>query len=219
MKRTASLIGATGLIGSHLLQFLVEDSDTDTIKLIVRRPYAHSNPKVQTLVIDFTDDNAYKQAIQGSDLIFCAIGTTNKKVKGNKEAYRKVDFDIPVKAAKFGSETGCKVFAFVSSYGANSKTGNFYLKLKGSVEDAISKMKIPSILAFRPSFLVGKREEFRFGEVLGTLIMRPLSFMMPSGMKPIQAKDVAQAMIASAKQNTKGFHILHYPEMKKLIGT
>ena len=139
--------------------------------------------------------------IAGSDATFCAIGTTQKKVKGDSTAYYKVDYDIPVKAAKFCEETGCPLFLLVSSVGANSRSKNFYLKLKGEVEDTLREMKIASVSVFRPSMLLGKRKEFRFGEEVAKAISAPLSFLFPSKYEPVKAENVARAMIEASKVN------------------
>ena len=168
------------------------------------------------LVLDFADQAALKSSIAGSDAVFCAVGTTQKKVKGDKIAYRKVDYDIPVHAAQFCAETGCPHFLLVSSVGANSHSNSFYLKLKGEVEDRLRIMNIDMISIFRPSMLLGKREERRFGEGIAQALMRPLSFLIPSQYKPMEASEVARAMIAASKRDNPGFHIYHFKEMMEL---
>ncbi len=141
-KKTATLIGATGLIGSRLLQELLNDTYFDTVRILIRRPLEINHPKLEKKLVDFTDAESFRLALEKSDAVFCAIGTTQKKVKGDKVAYRKIDFDIPVHAAKFCKETGCEKFILVSSIGANSKSNNFYLKLKGEVEDEVKAIGI-----------------------------------------------------------------------------
>jgi len=215
--KTAVLIGATGLIGSHILEFLLKDNDLESVRLLVRRPLPVSHPKLKVIVIDFEDETAFRNGIAGCDSVFVAVGTTQKKVKGDKTAYRKVDYDIPVNAARFSGETSCKSFLLVSSVGADSRSGNFYLKLKGEVEDKISSMSIPSISIFRPSMLLGNRPESRPMESIAQVISRPLGALFPSKYKPVKASDVARAMIIASKQNTPGFRIYHYREMIALM--
>lgn len=216
-NKTATLIGATGLIGSQLLDLLQADSAFSEIKILVRRPIKIDNPKVKVSIIDFSDEESFQSEISGSSVVFCAIGTTNKKTKGDKNEYRKIDYNIPVTAAKLSLKTGCKQFVLVSSYGANSKSNNFYTKLKGEVEDTLSSLNIPSLSIFRPSLLLGKRQEFRFGEIIATLLMNPLSFLLPTKIKPIKAYDVAKSMLEASKADTKGTKIYHYKEIMKSI--
>lgn len=130
MSKIISIVGATGLIGRHLVEILQEDEHVSELRLIVRRPLEINHPKVRVLCIDFTDDASFKAAIAHSHAVFCAVGTTQKKVRGNTQAYRAVDYDIPVRAARFARETACSRFLLVSSVGANKLSKNFYLSLK-----------------------------------------------------------------------------------------
>ncbi len=218
-EKHVALIGATGLIGGYLLENLLEDESITSIKVILRRAVTFKHPKIETKIINFSNEEQFSNAIKGSDFVFSTIGTTNKKVKGNKEAYRKIDYDITVNAAKFAEKYGCEQFAFVSSLGANSSSSNFYLKLKGQIEDDIQNLNINSILIFRPSFLMGDRKEFRFGELLGIIFMKPFSFLLPSEIKPIEASDVAKAMLAATKKKLKGCRVFHFEEIKQLIAS
>src|SRR4030095_13426782 len=143
--KTASIIGATGLVGGELLNLLLEDNYFETVKVLVRRPFDREHAKLEKKLVDFNDNDSLLLALDNSDAIFCAVGTTQRKVKGDKEAYRKVDYHIPVHAARFCKMTSCESFILVSSVGANSKSNNFYLKLKGEVEDEVTRIGIKSV--------------------------------------------------------------------------
>jgi uncharacterized protein YbjT (DUF2867 family) len=213
-KKTATLIGATGLIGGYLLQELLNDPYFEIVRILIRRPLDITHPKLEKKLVDFTDAESYKLALENSDAVFCAIGTTQKKVKGDKVAYRKIDFDISVNAAKFCKETGCEKFILVSSIGANSKSNNFYLKLKGEVEDAVKAVGIKSTHLMQPSTLLGTRKEFRSGERIAQRVMKLFSFLIPSRYKAIEAKDVAKAMLREAKKEEEGVFVYEYKEIK-----
>jgi uncharacterized protein YbjT (DUF2867 family) len=214
--KTATIIGATGLIGGELLNLLLDDDYFKTVRVLVRRPFNKEHSKLEKKLVDFNDNDSLLVALDNSDVVFCTVGTTQKKVKGDKEAYRKIDYDIPVHAARFCKMTGCKTFVLVSSVGANSKSNNFYLKLKGEVEDAVKNVGIESVHIMRPSMLLGEREEFRFGEKIGSLLMKAFSFLLPAKYKPIEAKDVAKAMLAASKEDKKGFFVYEYNEIRRL---
>jgi uncharacterized protein YbjT (DUF2867 family) len=215
--KIATIIGATGLVGGELLNLLLEDSYFETVKVLVRRPFDREHAKLEKKLVDFNDNDSLLVALDNSDAVLCAVGTTQRKVRGDKEAYRKVDYDIPVHAARFCKMTGCKIFVLVSAVGANSKSGNFYLNLKGDVEDEVKKLQIESVHIMRPSMLLGERKESRPLEKIGTPLIKAFSFLLPSKYHPIQARDVARAMWAASKENTKGFFVYEYKEMKKLI--
>ncbi len=100
-QKTATLIGATGLIGAQILQQLLEDPYFSSINVLVRRPIDLAHPKVKVILLDFANEASYQAAIAGSDVVFCSVGTTLKQVNGDMVAYRKIDYDIPVNAAGF----------------------------------------------------------------------------------------------------------------------
>jgi len=212
-KLNVTILGATGLIGSHLLEILQTHQAFNTIKVLSRRPISVDNEKTIVKVIDFDNEKQFREGIEGSDVVFCAVGTTMKNVKGNKDAYRKIDFKISETAARLCKELGCDRFVLVSAVGASASSRNFYVKLKGEAEEAVISMGLQSVSIFRPSLLLGKRGEFRFGERLASIIMPVFSFLVPAKYKPIQAKDVARAMAAAAIENQEGAKIYHFKEI------
>ena len=213
----ATLIGATGLIGGHLLELLLKDDYFDVVRLLVRRSFEQEHPKLEKKLVNFADKENFRYALDGSNVIFCAIGTTQKKVKGNKAEYRKIDYDIAVNAAQLGKLCGCEKFVLVSSIGANSRSNNFYLRLKGETEDAVRSTGLQSVHIMQPSMLLGHRKEYRLGEKIVTPLMKALSFLLPSRYKPIQARDVAKAMTEVAKKKEEGVFIYTFKEIKKMI--
>jgi len=213
---TATLVGATGLIGSYLLEELLNDPYFDTVRILIRRPLDITHPKLEKKIVDFNDSDSLLVALSNSDVLFCAIGSTMKKVKGDKEAYRKIDFDIPVKLARFCKMTDCEKFILVSSAGANSKSRNFYQRLKEETEEAVKSVGLKTVHIMRPSLLLGERKEFRLGENIGKAVMTSLSFLIPEKYKAIQGKDVAKVMLALAKKNDEGVFVHENTEIRNL---
>jgi uncharacterized protein YbjT (DUF2867 family) len=212
-KSSAALIGASGLIGSHILTLLLNDSEYDQITILVRRSTGIVHPKLEEKIVDFSQEEQLYQALLGNSVIFCAVGTTRKKVRGDMKLYHQVDFDIPVRAAHIASNIGCNQFLLVSSVGAHSSSKNFYSRLKGEVEDAISQINIPEILFFQPSILLGKRNEFRLGEIIGQKLATAFRWLIPMMYKPISAEVVATSMVNRSKLNNPGIHRFHYQDM------
>lgn len=214
---TATLIGATGLIGGYLLDELLNDPFYVRVRILIRRPMDFTHPKLEKKIVDFNDNDSLLVALNNSDVVFCAIGTTTKKVKGDKAAYRKIDFDIPVKLTRFCKMTGCEKFILVSSVGANSKSNVFYLKLKGETDEAVKEAGLKTVHIMRPSTLLGERKESRLAENIGKAVMTTLPFLIPSKYKAIHGKDVAKAMLALSKQNKEGYFVHENAAIKKLI--
>lgn len=221
MSRIVTLIGATGLVGGKLLGILAKDPSVHTIRALVRKTFTSAESKLQQFVINFEDPRAYEPHMAGADAVFCAVGTTNSKVQGDKELYRKVDFDIPVNASKAAAKYGVYNFVLVSSVGANPENNqNFYLKLKGVTEEAVCKESIPSVHIMRPSLIIGERKERRIAEKIAQTVAPVFSWMLSgdaSKYKAIDAEDIAAAMSAAAKTGTKGIHFYDYDGMKALL--
>src|SRR5947209_8187192 len=154
--RAALLLGGSGLVGGFCLQRLLEDSVYGKIISLGRRELPVSHPKLIQYGIAF-------ESLETLELprihdVFCALGTTIRKA-GSQEAFRRVDLEFPVSAARLGLKCGAKQFVLVSSVGARPQFGNFYLRTKGEVEQAITALPFASVHTFRPSLLLGERKE------------------------------------------------------------
>ncbi len=195
--RTAILIGATGLVGTALLNMLSGDISFQRIILLTRRPLKITSPKVEVVETDFINLRKLDSYFKESDVIYCCIGTTINKA-GSKKAFRMVDYDIPVHIAKIASQHNVRSYIVISSLGADSNSSNFYLKTKGEMEQDITAFKFSKLAFVRPSLLLGHRKEFRFLERLGQIVvilLSPFMFGPFKKYKPIHDSSVAKAMI------------------------
>lgn len=171
MKRTALLAGVTGLVGGYCLKSL-RDNYEKVIVLTRRAIQLGGVGNVELRIVDF--DRLSAADVSGADDVFCALGTTIKKA-GSQPAFRKVDFDAIVNLAKASVEAGAKKFILVSSIGADPKSSNFYLRVKGETEQAVGALPFEAVHMMRPSVLLGKREEKRSGEGVAQTIMSILN--------------------------------------------
>ena len=206
--KTALIIGSTGLIGSELLNLLLDSNDYLKVITFVKRDTGIKHPKLTQHIIDFDKPETFKELVVGDDF-FCTIGTTIKKA-GSKEAFRKVDFGYPKQFASFALQNKVKQFLIISSLGANAKSGNFYLKTKGEIQDFLKDCDFESVAVFQPSLLLGNRTEFRLGEKVGAFFMKTLSFLFVGNLKkykPIESETVAKALLKIAQTNNIGFKI------------
>lgn len=220
-EKIASILGATGMVGGYLCEEILKDGYFSTARVIVRRPYQKTDPKMEVRLVDFNDAESLKLALEETDTLFCCIGTTQKNVKGDHELYRKIDLDIPVKAARFAKDAGCEKFIIISSVGANAKSRTFYLKLKGELENAIQAIGFETVHIMQPSMLLGDRKEKRAGERLLQGSIKFLSGAFVGSMRKFRAihgRTVARAMLNAAKENKKGFFRHAYDDVIKLSG-
>lgn len=216
---TAVIIGATGLTGNLVLEELLRDNDFKTVRILVRRTVKIIHPKLEQEIINFNDLDDYTKKFGEGDVIFCCIGTTQKKVKGDKELYKQIDYDIPINAASIGIAKGFKKFLIVSAIGANENSSNFYVSLKGKIENALKQFHFDSLDIFQPSLLNGNRNETRVLEKMIQGVMDIVSFLFLGPLKKyhaIGADNVAKSMVYAAKQNKSGVHYYTYQEMMEM---
>ncbi|TDE14564.1 oxidoreductase [Dyadobacter psychrotolerans] len=211
--RTALLVGSTGLIGGQLLTKLLHSPYYDKVIVLTRRPSRHTNTKLTEVIFDF--DNPDAPQIKADD-IFCCLGTTIKKA-GSKEAFKKVDLEYPLTIATLAQRNGAEKFLIVSAMGADADSGIFYNQVKGQVEQGLISLKYPSLHIFRPSLLLGEREETRLGEKVGEVlatVFKPIMFGPLKKYRAIDSGKVANAMLAFAKKSEKGVFIHNSAELQ-----
>ena len=216
--KTALLFGSTGLVGGHVLKYLIQNSNYSKIKLFVRSFTGINNPKIEIIKTDFNNLNKHAEDIKGDECFFC-IGTTKKK-SPDKNEYQKIELDIPKKIAQIAKSNLVKSFFFVSSGYANPKSSGEYLKFKGLVEEEIKNLNFDKIGIMRPSFLLGERQEERFGEKFGIIIFKLLTPILIGPfrkMRPIQSEIVAKAMIKLANENIDR-SVFESNEISNLVG-
>ena len=175
MSGASLVIGSTGLIGKKLI-FELAKKDSEVIA-IARRPISNLPKNVSLLNINF-DDFLENGSLPYCDHIYICLGTTIKKA-GSQSEFKKVDFDYCVSFAKKAREAGTTKISLVSSVGANPYVKNFYLKTKGEVEEEIKKIDFHYINIFRPSLLLGSREENRFLEKIGQNLSPFINLFLP----------------------------------------
>ena len=213
--KKALVVGAGGLIGSCVLAELLKDDDYSEVEIRVRKPGGISHPKLTEKIIDF-NDTASLPAINAQH-IFCCLGSTIKKA-GSQEAFYRVDHDYVVQLAQLAESSSAEKFLVVSSLGANALSKNFYLRTKGEMENDVKKHHFGAIYIFRPSILLGKRKEFRFGEIIGKAVMNFAGIFMFGSLlkyKGIRDRVLAKAMIISAKKTDSGIFTLESDEIQK----
>ena len=194
--KTALLFGASGLVGSHVLNQLISNNSYSKVKLFVRTTINISDPKIEIIQTDFKNLENHREDIKGDDCFFC-IGTT-KKNSPDKNEYKRVELEVPKQVAQIAKSNSVNSFVFISSGYADPKSSGDYLKFKGEVEEELKRLNFQKLGIMRPSFLLGDRKEKRIGEKIGIFVFKLLSplFLGPlKKMKPIQSATVAKAMI------------------------
>ena len=215
MSRTALVAGATGLVGSHVLEFLLADAHWSHVVTVGRRTTSQRHAKLEQRVLDLGELETVRDFPHVDD-VFCCLGTTIKQA-GSQQAFRLVDHAFVVGLARAGLRAGATQFLLVSAIGADPESRVFYSRVKGETEAAIRKLPYQSIQIFRPSLLLGERAEFRLGEqiaMLGAPVLPALLFGRLRRYRPIQAATVARAMVTIAHEAPRGPNVFEYDAMR-----
>ncbi|MES2680815.1 MAG: NAD(P)H-binding protein [Bacteroidota bacterium] len=220
MKK-AILFGATGFVGSNLLDELLNHADYGEVIVVVRKNLKTTHPKLEILIGDFQSLPQLKEKIV-ADEIFIALGTTKKNTPDVKEYYQ-VDHDYPVLAARIAKGNGATSVFVVTAVGANTDSGVAYIKTKGEVERDIIALGFQHTHIFRPSMIMGTREEKRLLEKALITIWSIVNVLLVGKLlnkyKGIAGKNIARAMINSASNQTKKIKIYEWKEMNDLLQT
>jgi uncharacterized protein YbjT (DUF2867 family) len=201
-ERIAIVIGATGLVGTALVEQLLNNREYIKVKTFVRRRSGTPHPRLEEHIVDFDRIDKFKDQISG-DVLFSAMGTTIKRA-GSQDAQYKVDFTYQYEIARAAAQNGVPEYVLISSAGANSKAVFFYPRMKGELEESVIQLPFKHINILRPSFLDGQRKEKRTLEKVGITASRIVSALPGlNKFQPIYAETVARSMQAAAKVQDK----------------
>ncbi|MCU0450858.1 MAG: oxidoreductase [Bernardetiaceae bacterium] len=213
----ALLLGASGLTGSLLLPLLLQHPAFTQVTVAGRRPLALQHPKLRQLILDF--DHPEAQADQlAADVVFCCLGTTIAKA-GSQAAFRRVDYEYPLRLAQLARAQGATKWLLVSALGAHARSSVFYSRVKGELERDLAAVGFASLVILRPSLLLGPRYERRPGEQLAqrlTPLLNPLLWGPLRKYRAIAAQTVAQAMLKLALADLPGVVVKNSDELEKM---
>jgi uncharacterized protein YbjT (DUF2867 family) len=206
------LVGATGLVGSHVLGKALADHRIDSVVAPTRRalpPHA----KLTNPVVDFSalPEDAGWWLVDG---VICTLGTT-RAAAGTDEAFRTVDYAYPLAIAKIARRHGAQRFALNSSLGADAKSRLLYPRTKGEVERDLQALNYPSLTIVRPGLIGGNRAEYRAGERIAAAVLGVLGPLLPRRYRISPAERIAEALIDAAIDGAPGIHII---EAERLSG-
>jgi uncharacterized protein YbjT (DUF2867 family) len=210
--RVAWVAGATGLVGRELLALLLADPRYRAVHVLGRRAPPITHPKLHSHTVDF----ACLGPLPAADDVFIALGTTIK-VAGSQQAFRAIDFDAVVAVAKAARAAGASRLGVVSAMGASPRSSVFYNRVKGEMEDAVSRLGYDSVVLARPSLIEGDRHALqqpgRAGEGLALRAVRVLAPLIPANYRVIGADQVARALLAAVQDGKPGIRLLLCGEM------
>jgi uncharacterized protein YbjT (DUF2867 family) len=204
--RVALVAGATGLVGQAVLAALLADNHYAHVHTVGRRTLPMVHTKLTQHVVDFAAPTSWA-GLPHIDDCFIALGTTIK-VAGSQAAFKAIDFEAVIAAARTGIARGATKLGVVSAMGADPKSSIFYNQVKGEMEKAVAQLGFKTLVLVRPAMLAGDREALnqpvRSGERMGLLVTRLLRPLIPANYQSVNAKDVAAALVHALKTSKPG---------------
>lgn len=216
MSKTAIVSGATGLVGSVLVKELLDHPSYTKVIAVVRKKMDLIHDKLEQLVIDFGQLPSAIEGLSAHDG-FCCLGTTIKSA-GTKERQYQIDHDYVIEFARGCLNTGVTRFSAVSSIGASARSGNFYLRTKGEMEEDLKKLPFEGLFILQPSLLMGDRKEHRIAEKIAISMMRIIGPLMSGALEKyrgVDALNVARCMIACANGTRTGITTISSEDISK----
>ncbi len=214
----AIVIGGTGMVGGFLMRELCLQSRYSRVTQIVRRSVPSPNPKVTVHLADF-DRDEWEFPADKADVLFISLGTTMAKA-GSESAFRRIDLELPLAAARKARLAGVHTVVVVSAVGADSGSRLFYNRVKGELEDALRQLAFERLVIFRPSLLLGHRAESRPAERMAGILVGFLHRILPGGLgrySGMPADKLALAMTEAPFRLPLGISICHFRETFGLI--
>ncbi|MGN7983379.1 NAD-dependent epimerase/dehydratase family protein [Burkholderia sp. 22313] len=199
------LVGATGLVGRHVLEVALADARVGQVVVIARRPLS-PHPKMRALEVDF-DRLPESADWWRADAVICTLGTT-MRVAGSQAAFRRVDHDYPLAVARLAHRAGTPTYVLNSALGADPASRIFYNRVKGELEQALAAVGFASLTCVRPGLIGGSRDEFRCGERMLVLALTAAKPVLPLKWRVNPAPRIARALLDAALDARPGVHVV-----------
>lgn len=208
--KTALILGASGLVGNHLLQLLLE-SKFEKILVVVRKALPIQHPKLIQIINDFEQLQSIT-ITEKVNVLFSCLGTTRAKTP-ELNTYKKIEVNIPAHFIQVLIPQGLEQIHYISAIGVKPNAKNFYLNLKAQAEKMVMNTTVNTIYIYRPSLIIGNRKDKRFMEtVAGSIftLINPLLIGKVKKYKSIAATSIAQKMLYNAIHSQAGKHIVYF---------
>lgn len=204
------LVGATGLVGSHVLRLALAENRVSQVIAPVRRALP-AHPRLLAPVVDF-EALPEEPSWWAADAVICALGTT-LRTAGSQEAFYRVDHDYPLTIARRAREHGTMTYVLNSAIGADNGSRFFYNRVKGETERDLATLGFRSLTYVRPGLIGGDRQEFRAGERLATIVLHLIGPALPRQWRINPAERIAAALIDAAVVGNPGVHVVASAEL------
>ena len=235
MASTVTVIGATGLVGGHLVRRLARRDGVEVVNVYARSPRPQSLPAEvrwhRFPELDYFADvyerpgmleemaGVVADGLVAGDVLLSCLGTTRRQA-GSASRFRLVDFGVNAAFARAALRRGYRHYGLVSSAGADARSLLLYPRVKGQLEGYVRGLGFESVRVYRPGVLLGERRERRFGESLAAGATDAIAKVFPgvsaASFAPVAAAAVAQAMVGGVGDRRRGTYVLGNADIQNI---
>ena len=194
----AAIVGGSGATGREFIRSFARNNQCGKLYVITRNllPEWDSDPvmkaKIEIIKLESLDNLSKiqpKLKDETVDVFVSCLGTVQKTGQRN---FRKVDYEYPLHFANLGKELRVPHFILQTSRGANPKSRQKYMRIKGEVEEAVKAIGFEITTIARPAMLVGREGSVRIMERLASYF----TWFIPS----IKTRSLGKAFIERATE-------------------
>jgi uncharacterized protein YbjT (DUF2867 family) len=213
-------LGSSGAVGSNVLATLQAMPEVSTITALVRKPLQDTaSGKLNEWITDVLTPASYAQHLKNHDAAICTLGV-GQPTKTLRDEFKKIDFDAVLTFATACKQAGIQHFELLGSVAASPKSGNFYLKSKGELREAIAALGFSRFSIFQPSMLLTRTNRYDAMQGIMLATWPAISKLLVGRLdkyRGITVENLGRAMAHNLTRKSQGAEILHWRDFQPLL--
>jgi uncharacterized protein YbjT (DUF2867 family) len=203
----ALLAGASGFVGTRVLDALLNASDVARVFAVTRRPLGQEHSRLANRIVQFDHLERQLTGLK-CQVAFCCLGARlADRDSAGEQAVRRVDFGYTLAFARAAKAAGATRFVIVSALGADIAAKSGYLRIKGELEQALIGLGFSALDILQPAIVLGWPREMRAADLVRRAAMPLVNpFLKGERMEQrgIPVATTAAAMLGTLRSGRRG---------------
>jgi hypothetical protein len=211
------LAGASGMVGSRVLEGLLLIPEYTRIVAVTRRPLGREYQRLANRIVLFAQLESQLKG-QVCDMALCCLGASYEEA-GSEAVYREAVQLNVLAYARAAKAAGARRFVMLSCQTASSASRRTAARVQGETLDALTEMGFESLDIVLPGPLLGIRRGAGLGQLISmsqALALSLVQFGARAGRRAIGASRVADAMIGAARSGRRGVYRYEFSAIQSL---
>ncbi len=201
------LAGATGLVGSRVLEALLQAPEFGRVIAVTRRPLGRESLRLANRIVPFAQLEVQLKG-QTCDTALCCLGASYEEA-GSEVAFREAVHVNVLAYARAARAAGARRFVMLSCQSANSASRRTAARVLGETLEALTALNFESLDLLLPGPLLGLRRGAGLSQLLSmtaALALRPLQVGARESHRAVGASQVAAAMLGATRSGRRGIY-------------